>query len=372
METISNNGISHLLEHMMFKGTVNRSAQEIAEVFDKMGGELNAFTSKEFTCFYAKVLDTHKHLAVEVLADIVINATIDDEELAREKQVVKEEIHMTEDTPDDIVHDLLEESAFPHHSIGLPILGTKENVQGFSRDELLQFKDTFYVASNIVISVAGNVEPDFIQQIEKDFSKLSSQPLHMNWETPVFTSNQIVKQKEIEQAHICKGYQGISMQDDNIYSMLLVNNLLGGSMSSRLFQDIRERHGLAYAIFSYHSTFLDTGLLTIYAGTSNEQRHTVDQKIDDMIEELWTQSITDKELTNGKEQLKGMLMLSLESTSSKMSRNARNEWAISEHPTIDQVQEEIDQVDVSQINHVVTRLFERGTAHATITPSSLG
>lgn len=368
-ETEVNNGISHFLEHMVFKGTKTRSAQDIAEAFDSIGGQINAFTSKEYTCFYAKVIDTHKEFALEILADMFFNSTFDTEEMEREKKVVLEEIKMYDDTPDDIVHDLLAKASFGNHPLGYPILGTEDHLKTFTPDTLRDYVKQHYTPENVVVSVAGNVEESFISEIENYFGNYQAEKTVSGIIKPDFLANSIERHKETEQAHLCLGFEGLPQGDEHIYSLVIMNNVLGGSMSSRLFQDVREKQGLAYSVFSYHSTFLDNGLLTIYAGTGKDQLSLLKETIDSTVENLVMNGITDKELKNSKEQLKGSLMLSLESTNSRMTRNGRNELLLQRHRTLDEIIREIDAVTHETVGHVIQTVFSKKPSSALIAPS---
>ena len=365
-ETVENNGISHFIEHMLFKGTKTRTARDIAEAFDSIGGQINAFTSKEYTCFYAKVLDTHKELALEILADMFFNSTFDEEEMEREKKVVYEEIKMYEDTPDDIVHDFLAQAAFGSHPLGYPIIGSEKQLESFHPAMLKDYMDEQYTPENIVISIAGNADEAFVKKIDEQFGTFTHSSKKAEEITPLFVGESIIKKKDTEQAHLCLGYRGLPINDTSTYSLILLNNVLGGSMSSRLFQDVRENQGLAYSVFSYHASFLEDGLLTIYAGTGNNQLAKLQQTIDDTIEQLVEQSITDKELHNSKEQLKGNLVLSLESTSSRMSRNGRNELLLKRHRSLDEMIKEIDWISHHSVRNVIDQIFKSKPATAII------
>lgn len=367
-ETESNNGISHFLEHMFFKGTKRRTAQDIAEAFDSIGGQVNAFTSKEYTCFYAKVLDTHKEYALEILADMFFNSSFDEDEMEREKKVVYEEIKMYEDTPDDIVHDLLARASYGDHPLGYPILGTEKQLKTFNPDTLRNYIKERYIPENVVVSVAGNVDKSFIDDIDGYFGTFTSDFEREAVIKPVFFTDSIERNKDTEQAHLCMGYHGLPLGDDNIYSLSITNNVLGGSMSSRLFQEIREKQGLAYSVFSYHSSFLDNGLLTIYAGTGKDQLPLLKDTINQTVETLIKNGLSDKELANSKEQFKGNLMLSLESTSSRMSRNGRNELLLKRHRTLDEMVQEIDAVNHESIQYIIGKLFKQTPSTALIAP----
>ncbi|MFD1850334.1 M16 family metallopeptidase [Oceanobacillus bengalensis] len=367
-ENDKNNGISHFIEHMFFKGTNTRSAQDIAEAFDSIGGQINAFTSKEYTCYYAKVLDTHKEYALDILTDMFFNSAFDEEEMEREKKVVYEEIKMYEDTPDDIVHDLLARASFGEHPLGYPILGTEENLQSFSPNDLRNYIKQGYAPDNVVVSVAGNVEEAFIKKVESNFGSYQSNGRNEDISKPRFLANTIERHKDTEQAHFCLGYNGMAVGADNTYSLVVMNNVLGGSMSSRLFQDVREKQGLAYSVFSYHSSFLDNGMLTIYAGTGKEQLSLLKDTINQTVDKLIKDGLTDKELKNSKEQLKGGLVLGLESTNSRMSRNGRNELLLKRHRTIDEMIQEIDAVNHESIKEVIQTTFSSPASMALIAP----
>ncbi|MFC2950064.1 M16 family metallopeptidase [Virgibacillus sediminis] len=369
-ETDQNNGISHFLEHMFFKGTEKRSPQEIAEAFDSIGGQVNAFTSKEYTCFYAKVLDTHKEYALDILADMFFHSSFNEEEMEREKKVVYEEIKMYEDTPDDIVHDLLARASYGKHPLGYPILGTEEHLSSFTADTLRNYMKEQYRPENVVVSIAGNVDQQFLDKVDEHFGSYQGGNQSSSLEKPDFFAEKIERNKDTEQAHLCLGYDGLAVGNDDIFSLTIMNNVLGGSMSSRLFQDVREKRGLAYSVFSYHSSFLDNGLLTIYAGTGSEQLPVLQDTIEQTVEHMREKGLTDKELKNSKEQLKGNLMLSLESTNSRMSRNGRNELLLNRHRSLDEMIEEIDAVDHASIQRVIETIFNQSPSTALIAPKA--
>ncbi|MFB4167446.1 M16 family metallopeptidase [Virgibacillus sp. JSM 102003] len=369
-ESERTNGISHFLEHMFFKGTKKRSPQDIAEAFDAIGGQVNAFTSKEYTCFYAKVIDSHKEYALEILADMFFNSTFDEEEMEREKKVVLEEIKMYEDTPDDIVHDILARASYGGHPLGYPILGSEEQLLSFKPDSLRKYIKESYTPQNVVVSVAGNVDESFIKTVESYFGNYESDSERAKLKKPEFLANNIERNKDTEQAHLCLGYNGLAVGDENLYSLIIMNNVLGGSMSSRLFQEVREKQGLAYAVFSYHASFQDSGMLTIYAGTGNDQLPQLQDTINQTVEQLINNGLTDKELKNSKEQLKGNLMLSLESTSSRMSRNGRNELLLNRHRSLDDMIQEIDAVNHEKIQNVIKTIFEQSPSSALIAPNT--
>lgn len=351
------NGVSHFLEHMFFKGTTTRNAREIAESFDSIGGQVNAFTSKEYTCYYAKVMDNHASYALEILADMFFNSTFDEEELKKEKNVVYEEIKMYDDTPDDIVHDLLSKAVYENHPLGYPILGTESTLETFNSETLKKYVHDMYTPDKVVISIAGNVDEKLIQEVESYFGSYQGGEDRLELVKPAFHENRITRKKETEQAHLCLGFKGLEIGNDKSYSLVTLNNILGGSMSSRLFQEVREQRGLAYSVYSYHSSYQDTGLVTVYGGTGTSQLDSLYETIQETLDTLKRDGITEKELRNSKEQLKGSLMLSLESTNSRMSRNGKNELMLGEHRSLDDIIVKIDEVTEESVNELANQIF---------------
>ncbi|TDQ39694.1 M16 family metallopeptidase [Aureibacillus halotolerans] len=366
-ETASQNGMSHFLEHMMFKGTPTRSAKEIAAFFDRIGGEVNAYTSKEYTCFHARVLGTHAKATIDVLADMFLNSSFDEGEIEKEKKVVTEEIKMYEDTPDDLVHDVLMEASYRDHPLGRPILGTVNTVKQFSKSTLTAFQKKHYTPSNVVISIAGNYDDAVLAQLEEGFGSFTvSGNEAFEAQTPAFEGLTLERTKDTEQAHLCLGYEGVPINDKRIFPMSIVNNHLGGSMSSRLFQKIREDLGLAYSVFSYHSSFADVGLLTIYAGTGSEQLEQLRDVIDHCLTTL-TNGLTEDELLMQKEQLKGHLLLSMEGTGSHMQRNGKNELLLGKHRTNEELIQLINNVTLDDCHTLIEQVFKGKKATAIVT-----
>ncbi|KYG58958.1 M16 family metallopeptidase [Planococcus maritimus] len=344
------NGITHFIEHLLFKGTEKRSAKDIAREFDRIGGDLNAYTSKEYTCYYAKVLDHHAPLAVEVLADMFFNSVMDPVEIDKERLVVKEEISMTEDMADDDVHEQLWRVMYPDNAIGAPILGTVETLDRFSRQQILDYMERHYTPSNTVISVAGQIDHTLLGQIEAlfgSFERKSPDNAHI---LPNFVPGQSIKYKETEQAHICLGYPGLSLQDDRLFALAVLNNIIGGSMSSRLFQEIREDRGLAYSVYSYHSAYSDHGTLAIYGGTADHQVGEVEELIRTSLQRMREGDISELEISDSREQLKGNLLLGLEGTGSRMSRNGKYELLHGKHQSADDI---IRLIDAVKRDHVL-------------------
>lgn len=367
-ETERDNGISHFLEHMFFKGTTNRSAKEIAETFDEIGGNVNAFTSKEYTCYYARILDQHAPIALDILADMYFNSVFDGEELEKEKNVVIEEISMYEDTPDDLVHDLIARACYGDHSLGYSILGTEDVLRSLSRDDLLHYIDGHYLPANTVVTVAGNFDDALIEDIKRRFSALDRRSTLPDIKAPVFHGKTIAHHKATEQAHLCISLPGFPVGHEETYSLILLNNVLGGSMSSRLFQEIREERGLAYSVYSYHSSFKEAGTFTVYTGTAPEQVGQVFDIVAHVLRDVADHGITEKELKKGKEQLKGSLMLSLESTNSRMSRLGKNELLLGRHLSLDEIIAKIDRVSHESVHAVAQQLFRSKLAMAMVSP----
>ena len=358
------NGITHFIEHMLFKGTKTRTARQIAEEFDRIGGELNAFTSKENTCYYAKVLDHHGELAVSILADMFFNSTFDPIELDKERQVVLEEILMSEDAPDDDVHEQLWRVMYPTDALGLPILGTNKTLSTFTADTIRQYMEKFYFPENIVVSVAGNVTKELLLHIEQLFGRYerSSKAVDTKLTYPSFNSGRFVKERDVEQSHLAISYPAIGVKDPKINSFIALNNIVGGNMSSRLFQEVREERGLAYTIFSYQSCYEDVGAFTIYGGTNNQQLSNMHETINTTLQKVRNDGISEIELLNAKEQLKGSFVLGLESTNSRMSRNGRNELIHRRHKSIDEILADIDEVSMDKVDELIQSILSTDPA----------
>jgi predicted Zn-dependent peptidase len=365
-ERDDNNGISHFIEHMLFKGTERHSAQQIAEVFDGIGGNVNAFTSKEYTCYYAKVLDEHLPIAVDVLADMFFHSQLDVAELEKEKNVIFEEISMYEDTPDDLVHDLVAKASYGSHPLGYAILGTEDNLAKMTPDDLRAYMADHYTVENTVIAAAGNLDDRALELIERHFGTFAARSGETAETEPDFLAELLFHEKQTEQNHICLTLPGLSVREENLYSMILLNNAIGGGMSSRLFQEIREKRGLAYSVYSYHTAHADSGLFTIYAGTAPKQTEEVLKVTMELLEDVKRSGITPAELKKGKEQLKGSLILSLESTGSRMNRLGKNELMLGKHYSLDEMLRRIDAVTMDDIEKLIGSLFGRPFAVAMV------
>ena len=358
LETEEHSGISHFIEHLFFKGTDKRSAKAIAESLDSVGGQLNAFTSKEQTCYYARVLDEHLDLALDVLADMFFNSKFKEKEIDKEREVIKEEIKMYEDTPDELIHDVFSQTIWANHPLGRPVLGTEETISSFKREDILDYIGANYTTDNIVIALAGNVNHEkILPEIERLFGKKRPSSLKKKLEPPKNKAQYFNLYKETGQVQICLGTPGLPQEHPKIYPLYILNSILGGGLSSRLVQKIREDRGLAYSVYSYHSTFSDTGLFTFYAGTRLEKYEEVVQLIIEETTKISKEGITDQELQKAKEQLKGNLYLGLESVGSRMTRLGRNELSLGRFVTPEEVVEKITAVTRGQVQELAQELF---------------
>lgn len=367
------NGISHFIEHMLFKGTKKRTAKEIAQAFDRLGGQVNAFTSKEYTCFYAKVLDIHLDQSLEILTDMLKESQFHPVEMEKEKQVILEEIGMVEDTPDDVIHDLIAEVTFGDHPLGYSILGQPSTLQNFSREDIETYMSERYRPESMVVSIAGHFDRGVVNKWIEIFASIEGgkRREYGTPSYPQYMEERLVRYRpELEQAHLAISLPGLSFKDEAIYSMSVLNTILGGSMSSRLFQEIREEKGLAYNVYSYHTAYQETGLLVIYVGTRPEQLGQVEGMIDAILEEMGEHGVTEEELSATKEQMVGSLMLSLESTSSRMSRNGKNELLLGEHPTLEQMVESYNAVTIESVRQVAEQVLRKKMSKVYILPES--
>lgn len=359
-ETLNNNGISHFIEHMLFKGTFERTAKQIASDMDSIGGQLNAFTSKECTCYYSKVLDSHIDIAIDILSDMLLNSKFDENDILKEKSVICEEISMYEDSPEDLVYDSLSKTIFHKHSLGFPILGTQESIETINKHNLLGFMKRNYNSENIVIAIAGSFEENnLIEELNKKFGQYKFDSMDKSHiEKPSFHSNYTFKSKDIEQVHLCLGFEGVPNDGDTLYPLFILNNIFGGSMSSRLFQKIREEHGLAYSIYTHPSLYKDFGLFTTYVSLNPSQLKNVVELITAEVNNVINNYITVDELERSKEQLKGNYILGLESTSSIMTMLGKSEIFGKKIRTMEEVLKKIDSVDMSDMKNIINKIFK--------------
>ncbi|WP_083520801.1 M16 family metallopeptidase [Alicyclobacillus kakegawensis] len=370
-ETKNNNGISHFLEHMLFKGTHRLSARELAMLFDEIGGHVNAFTSKEYTCFYAKVLDEHFDTAIETLADMFFDSQFYPEEMEKEKKVILEEIRMYEDTPDELVMDVIAEGAYRDHPLGYTILGLEDNLLAFTRADLLEYVASHYRPERVVVAIAGNIPEDrAVDTVRRLFGRAFAASAQRTAEVspPSFDARVTVREKDIEQVHICLAAPGLAAGDERLYPLILLNNALGSAPSSKLFQEIREERGLAYSVFSFHSAYQDCGMFGVYTGTSPEHVDTVLERIYAICEDLAKKGLTDNELQKCKQQVKSSIMLSLESTSSRMSRLGKNELVLGREVPLDETLARINGVTVADVKAMAAWLLQQDFALAAVGP----
>ncbi|CAA7602529.1 Peptidase M16 domain protein [Acididesulfobacillus acetoxydans] len=353
-------GISHFIEHMFFKGTSRRSARDLAEALEAVGGQLNAFTTKEYTCFYAKVLDEDLDLAIDVLSDMFFHSRFDGKELEKEKKVVIEEIKMYEDSPDELIHDLFSEYVWNDHPLGKPILGTEESIRALNRDKILQYLSQHYAPDNLVVAVAGNIQHDAVlRKLSGLYGTFKRGGRRVLEGTPAGQTVARFVAKDTEQMHLILGVPGLGQDDPDIYPMLVFNSVLGGGLSSRLFQGIREQRGLAYSVYSYHSTYVDTGLFAVYAGTSPDNTSEVVECILSEVLNMKHQGISAEELERTKAQIKGGLYLGLESVSSRMSRLGKTELTYNRVLTPEEVVEKLEKVTLADVLRVIGRLWQK-------------
>lgn len=354
------NGISHFVEHMVFKGTTSRSAQEIARQVDSIGGNMDAFTGKETICFNIKVLDDHLPTALDILSDLVMNPVFNQKDIIREKGVILEEIKMDEDNPDYLVHEIFTQNFWKDHPLGKPILGTKETVRSFKQENLFDFYRQRFAPNNIIISAAGNLNHRrFVDLIKARFADLKPVPNGYHQPAPAVTPRIITRNKKsLEQVQLCMGVPSHSISHEKRYVSYVLNTVLGGGMSSRLFQKIREEQGLVYSIYSDLNPYRDTGCLTIYAGTSIESTRSVVDSVLAEFRELKSGPLPEDEVRRAKDQLKGSLMLSLESSTSRMSNLARQEMYFDRFFTLDETIDLIEAVTGEQLHEMSNQLFQ--------------
>ncbi|HEY0874681.1 MAG TPA: pitrilysin family protein [Vicinamibacterales bacterium] len=366
-ESDERSGIAHFVEHMLFKGSDTRTAEDIAQSIDSIGGQLDAFTAKEYASYYIKVLDEHLPLAVDLLADIVLRPAFAPDEIEREKKVILEEIKMVEDTPDDLVHELFTQHFWEGHPLGRPILGSKETVEALTQDALRAYFNGAYVGSNIIISAAGNIQHAQVRDlVGQAFGAVPATGESLNGGPPAVIPQVITRTKELEQSHVCLGTTCYPQKHEDRYVSYILNTVLGGSMSSRLFQNVREKRGLAYSVFSGISAYRDAGNLTIYAGCANDA---VEEVVDLCVAELRTlkrEPVEEAELKRAKDHLKGSLMLSLENTASRMSQLARQEIYFERHFGLDETLAGVDAVTADDVQRVANELFAGRAAAATV------
>jgi predicted Zn-dependent peptidase len=353
------NGISHFAEHMVFKGTTTRTAEMIARQVDSFGGNLDAFTAKECVCFNVKVLDEHLGNAMDVLSDLVLNPSFNDVDVKKERGVIMEEIKMDEDNPDYLVHEIFVQSFWKDHPLGRPILGTRDTVKKFGPELLFDYYRERFQAGNMVVAAAGNLRhDDFLELVARKFAHLPEQSSELRDMAPKPTAKISMRNKKsLEQVQLCIGVPSYSISHHNRYASFILNTLLGGGMSSRLFQKVREKQGLVYSIFSELNPYRDSGCLAVYAGTSKESAPKVVQSVLREFRDLKEVPVTAEELIRAKAQLKGSLMLSLESSMARMSNLARQEMYYDRFYGMNEITDRIEAVQVEDVQNVAREFF---------------
>jgi predicted Zn-dependent peptidase len=373
-------GSSHFLEHLLFKGTPTRNARQIAEAFEAVGGDLNAFTGKENTCFYARVLDRDLPMAVEYMSDMLQHSLLRKPDFEAERQVILEEINMHEDSPDELIHDLFTETLWAGHPLGRPVLGTVKSITSVNRDQVKRFYRRHYVPANFVVAVAGNLEHEQVVQLVQQGVEAgpvrhegpSAWHLRQHRDAPNASGATLVRSRPTEQAHICLGTNGLARSDPERFAFGVVNQALGGGMSSRLFQEVREKRGLAYAVYSYHGMFAETGVFSVYAGTTPARAEEVLRIVRREISDLAEGGLGEEEFVRAKGHMKGSFVLSLEDTSGRMSRLGKSELAQGEILSVDETLERIDSVTLEDARRVAARVFAQPTTLAVIGPFEEG
>jgi predicted Zn-dependent peptidase len=362
-ELPENNGISHFIEHMVFKGTKKRNVKEIAQSIESVGGYLNAFTSKEHTCYYARVLDEHLELATDVLSDMVFQPTFPQKELEKERNVILEELKQAEDDPDDIIQDYFEKAIFKTHPLGMPVIGCAKSITSLTRKDLLSYKAERYTSGQLVVAAAGNLSHAEVVELSHRYIQKDASTAGNRNERPqsVFeepTSDLCEYYKPIQQAHICLGTIGFHVYDERRFAMQVLNTLLGDGMSSRLFQNIREKYGFAYAVYSFNNMMQDTGAAGVYIGTDNAHVQRCIDLVWKELKSLRTHGITKEELTRTKAQLKGSMMLGMENIPNRMIRLGSSELYFGELISLDTIIQKIDAVTRDEVQETAEGIFK--------------
>ena len=352
-------GVSHFIEHMLFKGTRNRISKQIASEIDNLGGQINAFTSKECTCYYVKLLDSHIDIGIDVLSDMILNSKFNEDDLDKERSVIIEELKMYEDSPEDLAYDLLTENIYKHDPLGMNIIGTEESLKRLNREKLLDYFNKYYVPNNSVIAISGNFNFDeIINKIEEKFKVWKKRDVNVDIKKAEFKSCFLTKNKDIEQVNLAMSLEAVPLENDKeVYALAVINTVFGGSISSRLFQKIREEKGLVYSIYSSQSLYRKCGELGIFASMSNEHLKEVYESIIEEIKIMKKYYLTDQEIKESKEQLKGSYILGLESTSSRMMSIGRSLLLNNKVESTDDILKSIDNVDRETVKIVIDKIF---------------
>ena len=352
-------GVSHFIEHMLFKGTKNRTSKQIASEIDNLGGQINAFTSKECTCYYVKLLNSHIDIGIDVLSDMILNSKFDKEDLDKERSVIIEELKMYEDSPEDLAYDLLTENIYKDDALGMNIIGTEESLKRLNREKLLEYFNKYYVPNNSVISISGNFNfNEIINKIEEKFKNWKKRDVDIDIKKAEFKSCFLSKNKDTEQVNLALSLEAVPLEnDEEVYALAVINTVLGGSISSRLFQKIREEKGLVYSIYSSQSLYRKCGELGIFASMSNDHLKEVYESIIEEIKTMKKHYLTDIEIKESKEQLKGSYILGLESTSSRMMSIGRSLLLNNKVESTEDILKSIDNVDSEIVKIVIDKIF---------------
>ena len=353
-------GVSHFIEHMLFKGTRNRTSKQIASEIDNLGGQINAFTSKECTCYYVKLLDSHIDIGIDVLSDMILNSKFNEDDLDKERSVIIEELKMYEDSPEDLAYDLLTENIYKNDPLGMNIIGTEESLNRLNREKLLDYFNKYYVPNNSVIAISGNFNFDeIINKIEEKFKVWKKRDVNVDIKKAEFKSCFLTKNKDIEQVNLAMSLEAVPLENDKeVYALAVINTVFGGSISSRLFQKIREEKGLVYSIYSSQSLYRKCGELGIFASMSNEHLKEVYESIIEEIKIMKKYYLTDQEIKESKEQLKGSYILGLESTSSRMMSIGRALLLNNKVESTDDILKSIDNVYIETVKIVIDKIFK--------------
>ena len=352
-------GVSHFIEHMLFKGTENRTSKQIASEIDNLGGQINAFTSKECTCYYVKLLDSHIDIGIDILSDMILNSKFNEEDINKERSVIIEELKMYEDSPEDLAYDLLTENIYAGDSLGMNIIGTEESLNKLGKNEILNYFEKYYVPNNAVIAISGNFEfSEIVKKIEEKFKNCENKDINIELKKAEFKSCFLTKNKDTEQVNLAMSLEAVPLEnEEEVYALAVINTVFGGSISSRLFQKIREEKGLVYSIYSSQSLYRKCGELGIFASMSNEHLEEVYNSIIEEISFMKESYLTDKEISESKEQLKGSYILGLESTSSRMMSIGRSMTLNNKLESSDDILKAIDNVDKNTVKKVIDKIF---------------
>ncbi|MFQ5801657.1 MAG: M16 family metallopeptidase [Candidatus Methylomirabilales bacterium] len=354
-------GISHFIEHMLFKGTEKRSAEEIAAAIDSVGGVLDAFTSRECTCYYAKVLGEHLPLAVDILADLVLHSRFDPADVEKERAVILQEIKMVEDNPDDQIHDLFAQTIWADHPLGRSVLGRRETLSQIGRDEMAKFMNDSYRPDQVIISAAGDLDHrSLVDLMAAAFGGWEGRSQPCSSSPPLSRITTFNEDRDLSQVHLCLGVKGLAYAHEDRYPLSILNTILGGGMSSRLFQEIREKRGLVYSIYSYAASYRDGGLLVVYAGTSSEHYQEVVDLIQDQFRQIRDELVDPLEFRRAKEQLKGNLLLALESTNGRMNRLGKMYMYHNRCFGLEEIIQRIDEVTPERLQQLTHSLLDGG------------